>query len=960
MEFRLLGSVQIQRTSGQLIQLTRRKERLALAILLLQPGQVVTADRLIDLLWMQTPPAGARTSLQTVMSRIRAALRSPVDGDPGEPVQLLARGDGYLLRARPDSVDLQRFRALVGQARTISDPEARSARLASALDLWRGPALADAANDLVRAQVCVDLEEARFAAISDRIDADLAMGRHAEVISELSSLVAEHPLRENLHGQLMVALYRCGRRADALDAYRRARKLLAAELGLDPGPRLRELESAILADAHDLHLGVDAPSRSTSGQARPAADTGPLKTGPQPPSQAAETPVTPAELPPDLGSFVGRTAYLHELDSWLAEESNDGPPRPATTIAVIAGAGGVGKTALAVRWAHHIRRRFPDGQLYVNLRGFDLHGTSMSSAEALHGFLGALHAPGRNIPAGLPAQIGMYRSLLADKRMLIVLDNARDANQVRPLLPGAPGCLVVVTSRNPLAGLVAAEGAHPVVLDLLSTQESRDLLARRLGADRIEAEPAAVDEIIMRSARLPLALAVVAARAATNRGFPMTALAGELRDARAGLDAFDGGDPVTQVRTVFFWSYRTLSVPAARLFRLLSLHAGPDITAAAAASLAGTGVRQVRTQLAELAATQLIAEHVPGRFTFHDLLRVYAAELVHEHDTGPDRQAAFHRMFDHYLHSAYAAHGFLNRQYGALMTLAPPAPAVTPENPVDDEEALAWFTAERHALPAAALLAADVGFDAHAWQLAQPLASFFRDHRGTWRGLAADQNIAVQHAALAAARRLGDVQGQAHAYRGLGGAYLHEGRLDDCQSSLGHALKLFAELDDRAGQAHVHLSLAVSFDAQGRHGDALGHAESALELYGADSNTAGQAKALNAIGWLRARLGEYRQTLVHCHQALVLFEQIGDRLGAAHTWDSVGYAHHHLGEYSQAIAGYQEALDRYRAVGEQYYQAVVLNRIGDIHYAANRPEAAGDACRDAGEIMAQLGLDPNQ
>ena len=345
-------------------------------------------------------------------------------------------------------------------------------------------------------------------------------------------------------------------------------------------------------------------------------------------------------------------------------------PGAAIVITVITGTAGVGKTALAVHWAHRISDRYPDGQLYVNLRGFDPTGTAVAPAEAIRGFLDAFGVTPPQIPLSLQAQAALYRSLLAGRRVLILLDNAAEDDQIRPLLPGSPGCLVIVTSRNELRGLIVTEGAHPVDLDLLSTAEARQLLSRRAGESRVLAELPAADDIIALCARLPLALMLVAARAAAHPGFRLAALAAELREAGGSLDAFSGQDQATNVRAVFAWSYLRLSTPARRLFRLLGLHYGPDISTPAVASLAGMAREQIRPALAELARAHLVTERVPGRFAFHDLLRAYATELAGAHDSDDYRRAARRRMLDHYLHSAYRADELLSQFRDRPFTLA--------------------------------------------------------------------------------------------------------------------------------------------------------------------------------------------------------------------------------------------------------------------------------------------------
>lgn len=907
MDLRLLGAVEVRTNGGELIPLRRRQERLALGVLLLEPGRPVSAARLVSLLWEDTPPPTARNTLQAILSRLRKALRD-ADGNVPDPARLLSQGDGYLLLVRPEAVDLHRFRAMVEEARAIGDPASRSARLADALALWRGPALADAANGTVRARLCDSLEELRFTALSDRIDADLAAGRHTELVEELFRLVAEHPLREHLHGQLMLALYRCGRRADALDAYRRARRLLVDELGVEPGPRLRALEALIIA----------------------GADTGQETAAP-----------APAQLPPDLAGFVGRAEDLRRLDAALGGGLNATAPM----ICVVTGAAGVGKTTLAVYWAQRVRDRFPDGQLYLNLRGFDPVAAPTSPAEVLPALLQTLQVPAAQVPATVAAQVAVCRDILAGRRMLVVLDNVRDAEQVRPLLPGLPGCAVVITSRSQLTSLVAIEGATPLTLDLLSAAEARELLVHRLGAARVAAEPAAVDDLIARSARLPLALAIVAARAATHPGFALTALA----DETSGLHAFDGGDHATRVRTVFSWSYQTLSLGAARLFRLLGLHPGPDIAAPAAASLAGVPPEQVHPLLAELARAHLITEQTPGRYSFHDLLRAYAAELAHSHDRYTERRNATLRLLDHYLHTANTANGLLNTFCGEPIPVDPPEAGVTPESIGDHGHALAWFTAERAVLVAVTGQAtADDEFEAHAWRLAWTLAEFL-SRRGHWHDW-----VTTQRGALAATLRQADLLGQAHAHRGLAAAHARLSQHDDAHPHFDEALRLFTELGERNGQGRSHLGVGWLLARQDRHAEALSHARQALDLYRTTGNRAGQANALNAVGWYHAQLGDHEQTLVHCGQALPLLRDSGDQRGEASTWDSLGYAYYHLGQHRQAITCCQHGVDLYRRIGDRYNEADALTHLGEAHDATGDHQTAREIWHRALAILDEL------
>jgi transcriptional regulator with XRE-family HTH domain len=471
-------------------------------------------------------------------------------------------------------------------------------------------------------------------------------------------------------------------------------------------------------------LGLPWPGRDRAGSAAGEAGA-PTATLPDPGGYAGGAqllPVVPRQLPIAIRHLAGRADQLKILDGLL--DRFDGTEGTADTggtalISAISGTAGVGKTALAVHWAHRVAERFPDGQLYVNLRGFDPSGAPVEPAEAIRGFLDAFGTSAGRIPGGPDAQAALYRSLLAGRRMLIILDNARDEAQVRPLLPGSAPCLVVVTSRRQLAGLAATECAQLLNLDVLTHAEAHEMLSRRLGPELVEGESAAVSELISLCARLPLALAIAAARHAARPSRPLQALVEELRPAQdrlTVLDATDVADAVTSARAVFSWSYQSLTQPAARMFRLLAVHPGPDITAAAAASVAGVRQERARQVLTELVLANLLAEHGDGRYTCHDLLRAYAAEQASTSDSDADRKAAMHRMLDHYLHTAFGAAKLLDQVDPAARPPAP-VPGVVPEELADRGAAYAWFEAERPVLSAAISQAARHGFDGHAWHL---------------------------------------------------------------------------------------------------------------------------------------------------------------------------------------------------------------------------------------------------
>ncbi|HEX6361064.1 AfsR/SARP family transcriptional regulator [Actinophytocola sp.] len=901
MEFRLFGEVRLQ-VAGRLLDVGTPRQQAVLAALAVDIGRPVPIETLVDRVWGDNPPEQARNVLYSHVSRIRQLFRQ------AEETDLVRRPAGYVLEADPDTVDLHRFGRLAerGKDSGLSDAD-RAAALTEALRMWDGTPLAGITSDWAD-QLRGTWQRRRLDAAVQWGELELRLGHPERVIDTIADLVGEHPLVEPLEALLMRALHTAGRDAEAIDRYAAVRQRLADELGADPGTELQALHAALLRG--------ELPATR-----RPAPTT------------------TPAQLPADIPGFSGRAAELHRVDGLLADH-------PTTTpVVVLSGTAGVGKTTLAVHWAHTAATRFPDGQLYVNLRGFDPTGSPVTPAEALRGFLEALDVPPNRIPTSLDAQAGRYRSLLAGRRVLVVLDNARDAEQVRPLLPGAPGCMVLVTSRNQLTGLTAA-GAHPVGVDLLDDDESRAMLRARLGAERLAAEPGTVDEIVDLCARLPLALAVVAARAATHPRFSLAALAGQLRDARGSLDEFAGADPATDPRAVFSWSYLRLTPAAARLFRLLGLHSGPDIGIRAAASLAARPAGATRQLLAELAQAHLIAEPAPGRYACHDLLRAYAAELAEVDETPDERESAVRRLLGHYSHTAYHADGFLGPRREVPPPLTPLPLGAESEPILHHQQAVAWFTTEHHVLLMA--VRQDPRFDPEVCDLVR-WTHLFLEMQGHWH-----DDLDVLSVALAAARRLGDERMQAFAHCQLGRTYIWFGRHADAARALQAALDLYQSTDDVVGQAYVHLSLAWMLDRQGEIADALTHAERTLELFRATEHQAGQAKALNAIGWFHALLGEQTTAIEYCQQALELQTQLGDHTGAAHTWHSLGRAHKELGERAKAIACYEAAVDLLRRQGVSVTEARVLIDLADVHHGLGDDGSARAGWQRAHDILVQL------
>ena len=620
----------------------------------------------------------------------------------------------------------------------------------------------------------------------------------------------------------------------------------------------------------------------------------------------------------------------------------------SSEIVLISGMAGVGKTALAVHWAHQVAERFPDGQLYVNLHGYDPSGAPLRPAEAIRGFLDALGVPAARIPAGTQAQAGLYRSLLAGQRMLILLDNARDAAQVRPLLPGSAGCLVLVTSRSQLTGLAAADGARLLTLDVLADAEARALLSRRLGSERVAAEPDAAAELVMLCARLPLALNIAAARAAARPDHPLAAVAAGLARRTGRLDALDTGEPASSARTVFSWSYRNLSQPAARMFRLLGLHPGPDITAAAAASLAGIPAGQARRCLDELTATHLVAEQVPGRFSFHDLLRAYAREQAGSCDGGAAQHAALSRMLDHYLYTAQARPGSCAR---AGTCSRCPRPATGCSLSSMQAARLRWPGSSPNARLCLRL---------SAWRPTPGLMPRPGSWAGSW--VATCTGAGIGRSGWPSCTPPWPPPNTAPTWPGRptptvtsGAAQVCLGFGPDADAHLRLALGLYQRLCDSAGQAHALLYLGRMLEeVQGRPREGLRYTLQARELFRAAGHKAGQANATSNAGWCHSVLGEHEEALACYQQALALDREIDNRDGECCTWDHLGNTYHRLGRHDQAITCYEHSARLFRELGNRPDLAEVLTHLGDTRHAAGHPDDARTAWQEAQVILDSL------
>jgi DNA-binding SARP family transcriptional activator/Tfp pilus assembly protein PilF len=1027
MHFGLLGPLLV-RCDDVTVPVAAGKQRAVLAALLLEAGRVVPVDELAEVLWGYAPPASARVSVQNYVRRLRQAL-----GSAG-PDLIGTRPGGYLITVGAGELDVARFEALAQLAREA----ARAARWADAagqareaLALWRGEPLADIGSELLARREALRLSELRLQALEARIEADLQLGRPAEVAAELHGLTAGHPLRERLHALLMLALYRDGRQGEALAAYRHVRRVLGRELGAEPGTGLRELHQRMLnadpalgAPRSELPLSAEpgrggqrtAPAATAPAATAPAA-TAPAATAPGATAPGATAPgaarpgglgrPVPRQLPGAVPHFAGRAAELAELTRRL---DGAGERTPETVvISAIGGTAGVGKTALAVRWAHQVADRFPDGQLYVNLRGYD-PDQPVTAADALAGFLNALGVAGPDLPAGADERAARYRSLLAGQRMLVVLDNAREVEQVRLLLPGAPGCVVLVTSRDSLAGLVARHGASRLDLDLLPQGDAVALLRALIGP-RADADPAAAAVLAQRCARLPLALRVAAELAAARPDASLAELVSELAGQQR-LDLLDaGGDPHTAVRAVFSWSCRHLEADAARAFRLLGLHPGPDLDAYAAAALTGSTAQNAARLLGQLVRAHLIQAGVPGRYSMHDLLREYAAEQAGTVEQAGAAQTT--RLLDYYLHAAAAA---MDALYPAERHLRPvllppagsvpppppgPPPPVRPALPVSPPPAmaippmsspaagLAWLDAERAVLVALTGTAAARGCPGHATRLAATVGRYLdigahypdavtmhgharraarqagdRAAEGaalTSLGVAAwrqgrYQQAAGQHRlALAEFRAARDRAGEARALGNLGLVEYGMARYPQAAADHQEALALYRAIGDGHGEANALSNLGTVEYRMGADQQAAGHFQEALDRFCATGDQTGETRALTNLGAVLERQGQYQQAVGYLERVLVLCRGTGDRVVAGNALANLGVIEERLGRYDDAARHHQAALELFRQVGDRAGEAEALNGLGETLLAADRPDQARARLAAALDLARQVG-----
>jgi len=950
--FRLLGPLEVL-VGDDWRAIGAPKWRSVLAALLIHPGQIVSADTLISEVWGDEPPARAANLVSIYVLRLRRLI-----GDADNAV-LVTRAPGYQLRVSATETDALLFEALVRDGRRAygaGDPQAAAGLLTEALGLWHGRPLADVPpTPLVEAEA-ERLSELRLGAAELRITAELALGGHGQAVAELRRLLADHPLREGLWLLLMRALDGAGRHAEALEVYGRAREAISAQLGVDPGAELRQFHAELLAkdtapvgliSAGTVSAGTDAAQAVT-----PAA-------GREESRRAAVPP--PAQLPADVVDFTGRDEQVERLADLLSHAAEAAGSDPgAVRIAVVAGTGGLGKTSLAVHAAHRVCGSFPDGQLYVDLLGATPN--PVPPADVLARFLRDLGVDGRDIPVDEAERAARYRTVLAGRRVLVVLDNARDAAQVRPLLPGTASSAVLVTTRSRMPDLAST---RLVDLNVLDDDDALKLFVKVVGEERAAAEPEATAELLEACAGLPLAIRICAARLVTRTGWTIAAMAARLRDQHRRLDEMRAGD--LAVRASFQVSFASLpastgsrGIDPARAFCLLGLWTGPTISSAAAAALFGAPEYFAEDALGVLVDAHLLECVGPDRYRFHDLLRVYAAERAAESEPAAGRTAAVTRLLTWYVRTAdAAATAVAPQRYNVPLDV--PADAAPPRAFAGSEEALAWYDDERGNVVAATRQAAQAGLHGIAWRLPAPLFQVFNS-RGNWADCIATHRIALESARLAGNRR-----GEAWVLNNLGDA-LCATRDPEGLGHLERSVEIRREAGDRMGEAQAANNLADAYQRLGRADAALDLLWRALDLNRKVGDRFGESIALVNLGDVLLGLDRADEAIDCLLQARQTSIEIGDA-------DGIGYALHWLGCCylsssldAEALDCFQQALTSHQASGNRQRQAVTLRFLGRAlarngltaeareswAQAAILFEALGDSA-DAAETRAEQG-----
>ncbi|MEV4822641.1 BTAD domain-containing putative transcriptional regulator [Micromonospora sp. NPDC049274] len=905
-----------------------RQQRRLLAVLLAREGRPTSTSDLLDLLWGPQAPASAVNVIHKYVAALRRLL------EPDLPARaagsyLLRHGNGYLFAAGPETLDLVAFRRDVAAARTSLGQDSPLDALdhyLAALRRCHGSAGDDLVDSAAAAAVLAGIDGEFFDAAVAAAAVAVRVRQPARVLAPLRLAAEMSRLNEPVHASLVTTLAAAGQQAEALAVYGAIRTRLDEELGIDPGYQLQDAQRRAL----------------TQTVLPPAADVAPVVSRPVPL-------IRPAQLPPDPPLFVGRESELLILRDLTTGMRASG--RTSPLVVAMDGMGGVGKSTLAAHFAHRVAEEFTDGQLYLDLQGHLGEDEGVSADRAVRSLLHMVGVPAADVPETFDARVGMYRSLTAGKRILFLLDNARDAAQVRPLLPNSAQSLVLITGRRALVGLAAFDGAHLLRVDVPDLPTARRLVERRFtglpnrSTGGVACETA--DEIIELCGRLPLALAILAARIAARPRLSLATIAAELRDGARRLEAFPGGRGLNDPRTAFSWSYRQLTPGAARLFRLLSVAPLTGVTAEVCVSLDDRDPDRTRAELAELIEAALVTEHDDGRLTSHVLVKAYAQELFQAEEPAAERQAAVSRLLQHYLHSSFQAQVVLDPNRPPI---APPAPlpGVVAERSATYDEAIAWFGRHREVLKEAVRLAADVGYGIVPWQLALTMQQYLQ-----WAGRFQDWED-VMRVALRAARERHDAVGEAHVLRSLAGARHFFGAHDEALGLLDEAARIYRDRGLRLEQALVHNNCHQAFSALKRHDRALDHSVRALSLFRLLDNRRGEVSSLLFSGKSLTALGQVEESAQALREAL----ELNRRSGRAHEESEIRSAIADnlavTGRVGEAVAQLELAADAARRVGDRPSQFEALRQMADVLLAADDEPGAQRAFERARAVLREL------
>jgi len=949
LRFAVLGPVRAWR-GGTELELGTPQQRAVLTVLLLRRGRRATAEDLIDALWGDEPPARAMTAVRTYASRLRTVLE-PERVARQKTTVMISEAGGYALPLSQATLDLTLFEERLSaaeEARRADDPATAARSLREALDLWAGEPLSGIHGAWAEGQR-VHLQEQRLTALETLYGIELEMGRAAESVADLTELTIEHPLRERLRGLLMLALYRCGRQAEALGVFTDTRHVLVEELGIDPGPELTDLHARILGGDASLTELPETPQRPEPARA----------------PEAPEPPPTPAQLPADVADFTGRSATVAELTAVLAE-----PDRTAMPVVSVAGIGGMGKTTLAVHLGHAVRHLYPDGQLFAELRGAG--PDPAEPASVIGAFLRALGTPDTDVPAKLEERSALLRTRLSDRRMLVVLDDARDADQVRPLLPGSAGCAVIVTSRSRLVGMHAT---CAIDLDGLVTEEAITLFGRIAGEQRVEDEREIAAEVAAACGHLPLAVRIVGSRLASRRSWSMTTIAERLTDERRRLDEMRVGNHA--VSATFELGYGQLFDEQARAFRLLALPDVHDVSLPAAAAVLGLPVLEAEDLLESLVDASLLETPAPGRYRYHDLLKLFARRQAERYDSEVARAEVPHRMLDFYLASARNAHQAAESGTGALDHLASPETRGTEFTTAG--EALDWLggeTANLCAVIAEATrgdapdlpVAADLLLSleplimsgTHLWEFEQTarlvVTAALEKNDGRSRGRAGyllglilhvgfrlDEAEASLRTTAELAEASGDRHVRAEALNGLGVVAFEHREYEDAFTFFQRAADVFAELGSPEGEANCLTNMARAAGELHRDKEAIAAAERSLELFRGQGSAMGAAKAMQYLGSILDGMGRPEDAIAYYLDCLAVFRSTGQRLREHHTLYRLAESHLRAGRPGDAVAHAEEALAIAREIDQRFGEGRALDVLGRALTEDGRPDQ-GRAC----------------